>query len=349
VHAVLLAVVLLLASAIDATPEPLDPIEISLVAPESPSPSHTMEPTEALAPIQEAASTRVRDPRRTRPSIAEPTSVTNAAVDAAPDPTVDAPPALEPGLPEESVAARRQRLAILMAPGNVARSGFVIEGQPSRAGAPAGIAPLRDRGPSGAEIGRSLSRGLRGEAMTKAYTAREHPRLRRRPDGSQVYEGPRFAAIIRPDGSVDFQDHGAVQGQGFSASGTFDATELFMQAAGQDPLAAERDWFMRETEELRHGLEVQHRRQEMGSALRTLRGRLTRVWATTDRSTAARRRRIFSIWDDMAEDDTGREARRIVVDFVRETLPVGSDDAYTDAELTRLNASRESRAEFAPY
>ena len=190
---------------------------------------------------------------------------------------------------------------------------------------------------------------LRGQAMARPWLARTEPELRRQPDGSLLYDGHRFRARIRPDGSVEFEDHGNAQTNGFSASGSFDLTDAIMGASGQDPHAAERDWFMRRTREVRERLESQYRAEQNAQGLSRLRGRLGRVWATTTRSTGARRRRIFQIWDEMAEDDTGRRGRDIVYAFIRETIPAGSEDAYTESELTRLNGSRESTQRFAPY
>lgn len=245
----------------------------------------------------------------------------------------------------------RRRMAALIDPTRVARGGFDFSGgaAPSQRGGPAGLGPP-DRRPSEREIEQRLSAGLREQALTKTHTVREPFQLRRRPDGTQVWEGPRLTGIIRPDGSVDFNDRPNVQTNGFSGSGTFDATEAIMGASGQDPLRAEREYFMRQTEDLRARLEAEHRRRQMDSGLQSLRGRLARVWATTTRTPAQRRLRIFGIWDETDEDDGGgRRAREIILAFIRENLPPGSEDAYTEEEVRRLNGRRESREEFAPY
>ncbi len=122
-----------------------------------------------------------------------------------------------------------------------------------------------------------------------------------------------------------------------------------MGAAGQDPLRAEREYFMRHTEELRHRLEAQHRRQEMDRGLRVLPVRLDWVWAATSHSPASRRHHIFDMWDDIAEDDSGRRARAVVIAWIQRVLPEGSEDAYTASEIQRFNASRQSEARFEPY
>lgn len=344
VHAALLLLVLAVVSPIASEHAgAVDPIEFVLLDPVLPpapgAAGAARGTTEPAPPIERDDAPAVRSARVLRSRV---TSIVTS--------TVIEPSVIEPATERDVVPAPvvdPARLRDMLDPSRVARGGFAIDGAPSQRGAPAGLA--RDEGTDARELGRRLSGELRAEAMTKSYTARTRPELQRRADGSHVYSGPRFAAVIRRDGSVEFQDRPGIQTNGFSASGTFDVTEAIMFAAGQDPLRAERDWFMRHTEELRQRLEAEHRRAEMAAALPRLRGRLERVWATTRRSAAARRARIFALWDDMADDDTGREARRIVIEFVREVIPAGADDAYSEEELRRLNASRESRDAFAPY
>jgi len=185
--------------------------------------------------------------------------------------------------------------------------------------------------------------------MARAYLSRAEPELRRQPDGSYAYSGHRFTARIRPDGEVDWDDQPNMQTNGFSTSGTMDITEAFMSAGGQDPAFVEREWFLEHTRELRERLEDEWRARTMDSALRVLPGRLRRIWATESRSPAARRLRIFRIWDEASEDGTGARARRVLLGWIRENLPEGSEGAYTDSELARLNERRESEEPFAPY
>jgi hypothetical protein len=336
-----------LAITILPTPEPevaptVEP-ELEPELPQEPEMPPELEPEIAPAALIQ----QPRDPRSslepTEAQVVEPSGSGVASSIEVPDVS----PSNEPRLsPEE----QRRRMTALLAPDSVARGGFVATGPgPSRPSGPAGIAPLRRPGPSEVEIERGLSGGLRSQAMTKAYITHDPVVPRRQSDGSYAWDGPRFRGIIRPDGEVQFEDRPAVSTNGFSASGSFDLTDAIMGSAGQDPLRAERDRFMRETEELRARLEAEYRRGESSRGLRTLRGRLARDWARTDRSAAARRRRLFSYWDEMADDDTGREGRRIVLEFIRENLPSGSDAAYSARDVERLNASRESTERFEPY
>ncbi|HYJ08862.1 MAG TPA: hypothetical protein VEX18_07625, partial [Polyangiaceae bacterium] len=64
---------------------------------------------------------------------------------------------------------------------------------------------------SEAEIGQAtqaaLTRELAAVANSAAHLkAREHPKLKRRSDGSYAYEGGVFQATVRPDGNVEFRD-----------------------------------------------------------------------------------------------------------------------------------------------
>ncbi len=379
-HALALVVLVLLARPVEEwareqDPEPLTfvlvdpppaptPIVDDVAPPPDPEPVAEREPPpvqEEPSPVEpppQVAASRIPDPRP--PTQNEPTrDPGSTSPGGASEPSMGAPgvstATLEPstGGPDRPVdpEEERRRMAALLDPTRVARGGFDFSAGagPSQRGGPAGLGPP-DRGPSEREIEQRLGADLRAHAMTKTHTAREPFRLRRRPDGSQVWEGPRLTGVIRTDGSVEFNDRPNVQTNGISTSGTFDATEAIMGAAGQDPLRAEREYFMRQTEDVRARLEAEHRRRQMDAGLQSLRGRLARVWATTERSTAARRRRIFGIWDETDEDDGGgRRARQIIIAFIRENLPAGSEDAYTDEEIRRLNAARESREEFRPY
>lgn len=320
-------------------PDPIVPIEETAPAPEPP-------PTPA--PVVEPPPPQAREPRATAPGNTVPENT--VSMPSLPGPMVEVPEVSQTGRSPIDEERERARLRALVDPTRVARGGFDYGPGPSQRGGPAGLAPLHGPGPSEAEIERGLASGLRSEAMTKRHTTREPFRLQRRADGTQVWSGPRLTGIIQPDGSVRFEDRPNVQTNGISASGTFDLTEAIMGASGQDPLRAEREYFMRQTEEVRARLEAEHRGREMSQGLSRLPGRLEGIWSATRRTTEARRARIFSIWDEATEDDeSGREARAIVLRWIRERLPAGSADAFTADELRRFNASRESREEFAPY
>ncbi len=204
----------------------------------------------------------------------------------------------------------------------------------------------------------SLDSHLAGIAARRpAVSERPRPQVRRQADGSYQYNGHAFSAHINRDGTVSFSDRGAVRyaGGGDSENSAsvafgFDLTDGAYRRRGQDPYQAERAWFMRETEDMRAELQEAARERGRTEMVRRVAGRVQHVWNTEERSEPQRRRRIFSIWDDCAEGDAdGDAARRAILSWVRRNLPQGSDQAFSAAELSSLNAGRQSTQVFAPY
>lgn len=264
---------------------------------------------------------------------------------------IESPEIRQEPTPREMTEAERRRIQALINPANAASSSFTITGPgPSRTGPAATLNPGdgSDR-PTEEQLEARLAQGLRRQAMARAYLARTEPELRREADGSLAYSGHRFTARIRPDGRVEFEDSPNVQTNGFSSSGTMDITEAFMNAGGQDPHFAEREWFMRHTREIRERLEDEHRARTMRAALGRVPGRLDRIWSTESRTIQERRARIFHVWDEMTDDDDGARGRRMVIRWIREHIPAGHEHAFTEAEIRRFNARREATEEFAPY
>ena len=204
-------------------------------------------------------------------------------------------------------------------------------------------------------LAEQLARNLAESANRRRHVSRRPPPdLRRRSDGSYRFSGPRFSALIRPDGTVRFNDapgigvNGPGTDHGLGVAGTFDLTDAFQSAAGQDPMRAERAWFMEETRELRERLMAQADRESEGRALSRLGNQLRAIWSG-EQSPSAKRRRLFELWDGSSEDEVGQRARERIVQFIRRELPFGSRNAYTASELDQLNRRRESTERFDPY
>ena len=255
--------------------------------------------------------------------------------------------------PEPLDSHRREQLATLMAPNHVASSFAVQDSRgPVVTQGPAGLSATGGRPAlaTEAEVEARLSDGLRDEIMARPWLSATHPRLVQRPDGSQVYTGHAFTATIRPDGSVDFADRGAVDAEGMVRGEPmrFDMTDMFMRSAGQDPYRAERAWFMEETEEARAALEIADAERLRRTALARIPGQLAVIWSRS-RLPAIRRRAIFAMWDDCDEEADGLRVRERVIAFIRMEIPESSADAFTTEELRRWNAERASAAEFLPY
>ena len=79
------------------------------------------------------------------------------------------------------------------------------------------------------------------------------------------------------------------------------------------------------------------------------------VWKTDGWPVELRKRILFALWDECAEQgnrtvvDGGTKARVIIEAFVRWQLPERSRNAFTRSELARLNDGRTSKERFDPY
>jgi hypothetical protein len=128
-------------------------------------------------------------------------------------------------------------------------------------------------------------------------------------------------------------------------SGSFDPTAEIMRAMGKDPYAAEHICFLDETADLRADMRLKFELKQLGG----LRKDLERVWFD-GRPASERRAQLFALWDDCRDDgEVGDRAREIVLSFIRQQLPKGSVDAFTDVEIASFNAHRSSAIAFKPY
>ncbi len=165
------------------------------------------------------------------------------------------------------------------------------------------------------------------------------------------YNGPSFSAKIAMDGHVSLDDHSIRDFKGLS--GGFDITDLAMKGRHQDPYRYEKEKFMENTAKLRAELTTKARRANLESSLAPLPGTLERVWSDLSRPARERRGTIYAMWREAAGSDdevgaAGRKARGTIEAFIRDRLPEGSSDAYTDEELRRYNA-RTGAIRFDPY
>ncbi len=195
----------------------------------------------------------------------------------------------------------------------------------------------------------------------------EEAGFRKRKDGSYRLWRLRdvFTVKIHPSGRIEFRDRAlSVQDTQSGHGGS-----LAMKLAGEERFKRLKAQVVRQTFELRMDMARTWSRGQMRKQLAALGRQLDQVW-TREEWTAVRRRKVlFTLWDDCEEapeggvktresvDDTldearieaGTKARKTILAFIRDELPVDSADAYSAAELKRLNASRTSRQRFVPY
>lgn len=168
-------------------------------------------------------------------------------------------------------------------------------------------------------------------------------------------------AVVHADGSVEFDDErdgfwaGADPIIGLAALSQFDLTDRAMRAARQDPYRVEKMIIMDATRGERMEMRRLHDEIVMQRAIDDLPNYLAAVWSQRRWSPGLRRRILFALWDEAAEDGNeflraaGAEARFLIEEFIARRLPPGSRYAFGDGELAELNRRRQSRASFAPY
>jgi hypothetical protein len=182
-------------------------------------------------------------------------------------------------------------------------------------------------------------------------------------DGGYAYTRKGWSAKIFPDGQVRFDDDILSYAPGEApplyeqlgipaadlTSGTFDATDALMRVAGLDPYASAKTCFLDEVEPIRDELRSSWKQARLEEAIVALRARLNDLWADPTHDKAARRRAIFALYDSCNDEDAGATARRLIVSWVRITLPAGSPDAFTRAELKAFERDRSGPVAFLPY
>jgi len=140
---------------------------------------------------------------------------------------------------------------------------------------------------------------------------------------------------------------------GSFASGNLDITAWLYKKFAGDPYASRKLKLLADTADERADMGRAYRAQHLWESREIMRQNVIRLWSTI---TDARERRaaLFALWDECAEGEgpvgeAGDRARVVVIDWIREHLPAGSPDAYTERELADFAAHRTSRQAFSPY
>ena len=170
--------------------------------------------------------------------------------------------------------------------------------------------------------------------------------------------------IIRPNGEVRFRDRLAV------VSGIAVRPNLLpaQKLAGEEQFRGLKTKILRQTAELRMQMARSWSKKQIRAQLAALSRQLKSTWEKPSWTLERRRKQLFLLWDECDEppedepgagsvEDTleharsaaGSKARAMIVGFIRDELPAGSEEAYPAAELRALNGIRASRQRFAPY
>lgn len=184
------------------------------------------------------------------------------------------------------------------------------------------------------------------------------------PIAGAVLQRPGYDAHILEDGRLVFDERFLRSGlsndpvNGPRAMATFDIgdslTKLFTDDPGLDPYLSDKLELLHETFAKRVELRREHNELEMDRALAALPQYLSAVWNEPTWDMATKRRILFALWDECAEDgdellvDAGNDARQTITSFIMQWMPEDSAEGYTSAELSRFNKIRTSRVAFAP-
>ena len=258
---------------------------------------------------------------------------------------LEPPPATQPPSPPSALSMRPSAavdLNLHNLGGIVLNNGRVSGGEGGPTGT-FGSAPARKPWKPRGDAGDPLLGKLADEKVERFPLTLEN-------DGYH-YSGPSFSARIAMDGRVSFDDHSIRDFKGLS--GGFDLTDIAMRGRKQDPYRYEKEKFMETTTKLRSELQTRARRDQLESSLAALPQHLERLWGDLSRSARARRGELYALWKDAAGSDdevgaAGKKARAAIEAFIRERLPEGTEDAFTDEELRRFNA-RPGVLRFEPY
>ncbi len=197
--------------------------------------------------------------------------------------------------------------------------------------------------------------------------------LRPTNDGGYVYADSAFGAKIAADGQVviwnklpgvEISPGEVLPGDGVQpwiikppmVGFQIDITDVVMRLAGDDPYQHRKLRFLEKTLPLRAQMAEEACQERLTRAIIDLKGDLERLWADASVPVEVRRRQLFQMWDDCADDPRdgnlvgyGDQARATVIAFIKAKLPATSLYAYTPAELVALNRRRRSALRFDPY
>jgi len=299
----------------------------------------------APEPLPPPPAPKPEDPKpRLRPEPLKPTQNLPKREET-PPPSTQPPPVQAQPTPPSSLSMRPSApvdLNLHSLGGIVVNNGPVSGGEGGPAGTFGTAAPKKPGRP----------RGRAGNPLLGKLADEKEERfpLKRESDGWH-YDGPSFSAKIATDGNVTFDDHSIRDFKGLS--GGFDLTDLAMRGKKQDPYRYEKEKFMEHTSKLRADLQIKARKAVLESSLAYLPTHLEEVWSDPNHPARERRRVLYAMWREAAGTDdevgaAGRKARGTIEAFIRERLPEGSTDAFTDEELRRYNA-RAGALRFEPY
>ncbi len=185
----------------------------------------------------------------------------------------------------------------------------------------------------------------------------ERANVELRPSGNGTYVARHdrehhdtFTMHVAKDGTAHFEDAPNVRIRPFEI--TFDVMDWAMRDHAQDPYASAKKALLEKTFDERAELGRRNQKELLSHSAELAQRNVERLWQVVP-DVPGRKAGLFQLWDECAErgesdvTDGATSARKLIVGIIRARL-VGND-AYTAAELAKLNAHRQSAASFAPY
>ena len=175
-------------------------------------------------------------------------------------------------------------------------------------------------------------------------------RLRRRADGTLVYQSQQFSAEVALDGTVTFHDR-RLRYSAPKVTFSFDLTDEFVHDVKNGTLNRyDKANFLAATFDRRTDMAEKWYARQIRAADKILPGGLDTLWADTRYRRRERRRIICLLWADVdSSSENARLTRTTIEAWIRKTLPQGSSDAYTRDELDTCSQSRVGASVFRPY
>lgn len=181
----------------------------------------------------------------------------------------------------------------------------------------------------------------------------EEAKQEKKTKSTRQHEASAWSARIKRNGTVKLEDNPlfALSPTGF----TTDLTDVVMRLRGDSLYDAQKRKFLNETREMREEMAREAKHENLAQALVEIRDRLNAVWNDTELSLIEKKKRLFEIWDECAEDDseevrnTTMMIRVSISTFINNKLAQNSEGAYSNEELLELNNNSSSKARFLPY
>jgi hypothetical protein len=187
-------------------------------------------------------------------------------------------------------------------------------------------------------------------AIAELRAQRRNVELKSDNHGGYTAEKSTYVAKVDPDGKIHIHDKPNIQREGIGLR--FDVNDALMRKFGSDPYASAKLKMMDRTRDQRVAIGKEYKREVLSHSGEYMRKNINWLWGMTG-DLAKRKQGLFDLWDECAETGSeelvngGIDARRVLVAWVQ--LKLVGKQAYTAAELARLNAHRRSKMVFAPY